>query len=144
MAMKRSGLGCLILCAALQGCVATYAPALGEPTAQVRVVGWGRTQICRAGELNWVPTTEGSKDMVTVPAGRRLTIGSHLSDAGYQVIHYCRPFMSFVPDAGKTYVLNSALEGQGRCVVELVREEPSRDNGLSVETSVGPPDCAKR
>jgi hypothetical protein len=126
---------------ALQGCVATYAPAVNEPLATVRIVGFGRPQLCKDGQFYWAPEAKGIPNAVSVPAGARLMLGAHLVSGGYQVTHYCRPFLSFVPEAGKTYFMNSALDGEGRCVVEVVRDEPASLNGLAVERSVAPAVC---
>jgi hypothetical protein len=128
----------------LQACVATYVPAPGEKLATIRTVGFGRPQLCKDGKFYWAPEAKGVADAISVPAGERLTVGAHLVSEGYQVINYCRPFLSFVPQAGQTYFMNSALDGVGRCVVELVREDPTSLNGLSLERSVSAPSCFKK
>ncbi|MBI5259453.1 MAG: hypothetical protein HY855_23330 [Burkholderiales bacterium] len=134
---------CLVAGALLQGCIATYVPAPDERMTTVRSVGFGRPQLCKDGQFYWAPEAPGVPDAVSVPAGRRVTLGAHMVSAGYQVTHFCRPFLSFVPEVGRSYVMNSALSGNGQCVVELVRAEPSSDTGLAVEPSVGRAECLK-
>jgi hypothetical protein len=143
--MKRPSAAILFVVATctllLQACVATYVPAPDEKLATVRTVGFGRPQLCKDGKFYWAPEAKGVANAISVPAGQRLTVGAHLVSEGYQVMHYCRPFLSFVPQPGQTYFMNSALDGEGRCVVELVREDPTSLNGLSVEGSVSGSSC---
>lgn len=138
---------CLGLVAAvlfLQACVTTYVPLPGEKMATVRTVGFGTTQMCKDGKMYWPPQAAGDSKAVSVPAGQRLTVGAHLVSDGYQVIHYCRPFLSFVPVEGRSYVLNSALTGEGRCFVELVRDDADSRTGVAVESSVAGAACSPR
>lgn len=128
----------------LQGCVATYVPKPDETMVTVRTVGYGRPQLCKNGEFFWAPEATDVSDGVRVPAGQRLTFGSHISYSGYQVIHYCRPFLSFIPKSGQIYVMNSALDGDGKCTIELVREDASSKNGLAIEYSVDRSNCSVR
>jgi len=126
------------------GCVATYAPKPDEKMVAVQSVGNGQPQICKDGQMYWPPPMKDHPGTVYVPAGERLTVGVHQVSDGYQVIHFCRPFLSFVPREGSTYVLNSGLSGDGRCFVELARDEPGAPNGLAPEWSVGRASCVVR
>jgi len=128
----------------LQGCVTTYVPAPNEKLVTVRTVGFGTPQMCKDGQMYWAPQTKDDSHSVTVPAGQRITVGAHIVSDGYQVIHYCRPFLSFVPEEGRSYVMNTALTGEGRCFVELVRQDPERENGLAQEPSVAGASCSAR
>jgi len=128
----------------LQGCVTTYVARPDEPMVTVRAVGNGRPQLCKDGKYYWAAEAKDVKDGISVPAGHRITVGAHLVSDGYQVIHFCRPFLSFEPMAGRTYVMNSALHGDGRCTVELVREDSSSKTGLAIESSVSRPTCSGR
>jgi hypothetical protein len=128
----------------LQGCVATFTPAPTDVMVTVKSVGFGSPQICRDGQMYWPPVVKDVPNAVSVPAGERLTIGAHIVSDGYQVVHYCRPFLSFVPTAGNTYVMNSALSGEGRCGIELVREDLSKSAGIVLEPSVGRAGCSPK
>lgn len=136
--------GAAIGAALLQGCVTTYVARPDEPMVTVRAVGFGRPQLCKDGKYYWAPEVKNVEHAIAVPAGQRITVGAHLVSDGYQVIHYCRPFLSFEPRVGQTYVMNSALSGDGRCGVELVREDLSSSTGLAVEPSVSRPTCFGR
>lgn len=137
--------GVAVLGACLQSCaVTTYVPAPDEHMVTVRAVGIGRPQLCKDGKMYWAPEAKGVPDGVRVPTGQRLTVGAHLVSDGYQVIHYCRPFLSFVPGDGETYIMNSALGGDGKCFVELVREDPTKKSGLAIEPSVSRASCSVR
>ena len=128
--------------ALVQGCVTTYVPRPDEPMVTVRTVGFGQPQLCKDSKVYSAPPAKGLENAVSIPAGGRVTVGANLVSQGYQVMHYCRPFLSFEPKIGQTYFMNSALSGDGRCGVELVREDRSSKTGLVVERSVGPPACS--
>ena len=128
--------------AILQGCVTTYVPRPDEPMVTVRTVGFGQPQLCKDGKFYFAPPAKGIENAVSIPAGGRITVGANLVSSGYQVMHYCRPFLSFEPKVGQTYFMNSALSGDGRCSVELVREDRSSKTGLVVEHSVAQPACS--
>lgn len=128
----------------LQGCVATFTPAPTDVMVTVKSVGFGTPQICKDGQMYWAPHVKDVPNAVSVPAGRRLTIGAHIVSNGYQVVHYCRPFLSFVPTAGNIYLMNSALSGDGRCAIELVREDLSKSAGVTLEPSVDRASCFQK
>lgn len=130
--------------ALLQGCMTTYIPAPDEPMVTVRAVGYGRPQLCKDGQFYWAPEVKDSPGGISVPAGQRITVGAHLVSDGYQVIYYCRPFLSFIPQVGQSYVMNSAMGGEGRCLVELVREDAATRTGLAIEPSVARANCSPR
>lgn len=140
---RLSRLAAIVGVTLLQGCVATFTPAPTDVMVTVKTVGFGSPQICKDGQMYWAPVMKDVPNAVSVPVGGRLTIGAHIVSDGYQVVHYCRPFLSFVPAAGNVYVMNSALSGEGRCVVELVREDLSRTAGLALEPSVDRANCSK-
>ena len=133
-----------ISCLLLQGCLATYVPAPNEKLVTVHAVGFGSPQMCKNGTLySPVVVKEHETLVMRVPAGERLTIGAYLMSDGYQVIHYCKPYLSFVPVEGKTYYMNSAMNSDGRCFIELARADESSLTGILPEWSVGPASCTK-
>jgi hypothetical protein len=136
--------GAALWAALLQGCVTTYVARPDEPMVTVRAVGFGRPQLCKDGKYYWAPEVKNVENGIGVPAGQRITVGAHLVSDGYQVIHFCRPFLSFEPRAGQVYVMNSALSGDGRCGVELVREDLATSSGLALEPSVAGATCSGR
>lgn len=140
--LKPSVVGALI--GMLQGCVATFTPAATDVMVTVKSVGFGTPQICKDGQMYWAPLAKDVPNAVSVPAGARLTIGAHIVSDGYQVVHYCRPFLSFVPTAGNIYLMNSALSGEGRCGIELVREDMLKGAGVALEPSVGRASCSPK
>lgn len=128
----------------LQGCLTTYVPAPSESMVTVRAVGFGSPQMCKDGKYYWPPAVKDAPGNIRIPAGERITVGAHLTSEGYQVTHYCRPFLSFVPKDGQSYVLNSGMNGDGRCFTELVREEAKNSMALAVEPSVDRANCSGR
>lgn len=125
----------------LQGCVTTYVARPDEAMVTVHTIGFGQPQMCKDGKYYWAPKHKSVENAISLPAGERITLGAHLASDGYQVVHYCRPFLSFQPIAGRTYFMNSAMSGDGRCGVELVREDRTSATGLTVEHSVAAPSC---
>jgi hypothetical protein len=125
----------------LQGCAAVYTPAAGEATSTVRNVGFGELRMCRFGKIYQLPQAKGDPKAVIVPAGQRITLSAHLRSDGYQVSYHCVPAVSFAPEDGLLYVANSALSGDGRCGIEVVRDDKASLTGVSIEPSVGPPQC---
>lgn len=83
--------------------------------------------------------------MASVPAGQRITlqylmrVNHRSSAAGF---HYsnCTAGLAFMPVSGAVYYLNSRVL-KAQCSIEIVREDRSRDTGLIVERSAGPPEC---
>lgn len=131
----------LTFTAVLQGCVTTYVAKPDEPMVTVHTIGFGQPQICKDGKFYWVPMHKSVENAISIPAGERVTLGAHMTSVGYQITHYCRPFLSFIPTIGQTYFMNSAMSGDGRCGVELVRADSSSATGLAIEHSVAPPSC---
>lgn len=131
----------LIYAAFLQGCVTTYVARPDEPMVTVHNIGFGEPQLCKDGKYYWAPRHKSVENAISIPAGERITVGAHLISADHKFVHYCRPFLSFRPIAGQTYFMNSAMSGDSRCGVELVREDSTSATGLTVEHSVAPPSC---
>ena len=143
--MKRIlALPALTLCLSLAGCMATYVPAPDEPTATVRVIGAGIPRMCSDGKRFSLPEAPGVPDGVIVPAGHRITLGVDLSSAGYNVIYFCQPFLSFIPYGEHTYVMHGSMVAQGRCAVEVAQENQSGNNGLMLEYTMGRGQCTSR
>ena len=132
---------CAVLLVWLQGCAAVYTPAANEATTTVRNVGFGELRMCRFGKVYQLPQAKDDPKAVIVPAGQRITLNAQLRSEGYQVSYHCVPAVSFVPEERQLYVANSALSGDGRCGIEVVRDDPASLTGVSIEPSVGPPQC---
>lgn len=124
----------------LSACGTPYQPAPGEVLAPVKLVGIGSPRMCKDGKI-YNLTTEGRTETVKVPVGQRIAIGSFMYFDGGYMTYTCNAFLSFVPEAGKSYVSNSGLREQQRCFVELVREDPAKETGVVLEPSVGPAYC---
>lgn len=123
------------------GCgVMPYQPAPNEVLVPIKYVGSGQPLMCKEGKT-YSLTPVGNTNVVQVPVGGRVGLGASLRSDGYNVIHTCHPWLGFVPEANRSYVANAGLFSTGRCFVELVREDTSKDTGVSVEPSVGPPGC---
>jgi hypothetical protein len=132
----------LIGCASLlSGCVTNepYAFAEGEKAASIKFLGMGRISFCRTNQFYSFTPVENS-DLVRVPVGERVSVGSFMHFSGYNVSYSCYPFLSFLPEEGKTYVIDNSIRGS-KCFIEVVREDKSKATGVSLETSVGPRDC---
>lgn len=128
---------------ALAGCttVPVYRPTATEATTPLKVSGWGTITI-RACDQTHKDDRQLDVDPRTlttrIPAGRCLRVNAHRASSGYQVVHYCNVALAFDPMAGTTYVLNSGMVQEGKCFIELVKED------LSTETGVVPEPSARR
>jgi hypothetical protein len=132
---------CMVAATLVTACgVVPYQPTPQDVLVPVKLVGMGSPRMCRDGKF-YSLTTDAAGDTVRVPAGQRITFGTYMYFDGYNVSYSCLPQLSFVPEAGRSYVSNSGLRDQ-RCFVELVREDVSRDTGVAPELSLGAPYCA--
>jgi len=119
----------------------TYRAPSGQPLATVKVMGLGESRVCVDGK--WHAPDLSDLDGVrafNVAANQRITMGTFMSYQGYNVISTCRPAISVIPRASTTLILNSGLDGN-RCFIEAVRENNDVDTGVSLETSLGAPQC---
>lgn len=123
----------------LGGCATPYPFTKEEKTASIKLMNMGKAEFCKSGNFYIMPAVEGTNSAL-VPTGERISIGTFMSFQGYNVIHHCYPFLSFLPKAGDKYVLHNYIR-DNRCFVELVREDSTKATGVSLEPSVGPRDC---
>jgi hypothetical protein len=134
-------LGVVGAAAFLSGCGAMpYQPAPNEVMAPVRFLGLGSPMMCRDGKVYSLNTVDNN-NVVKVPVGQRISFGANVRSEGYNVVYTCGAWLGFVPEAGRSYVANAGLVSNGRCFTELVREDASKDTGVSVEPSVRPSAC---
>lgn len=130
----------------LGGCTVfpIYKPSAGEPTAPLKVSGWGiiTFRYCGQTDKDRQQLDVDSKTLTTrIPAGKRIIVNSYRSSSGYQVVHYCNVRLSFEPVPQNTYVLNSGMVDEGKCFVELVKEDLRTETGLVLEPTVRPGSC---
>ena len=124
------------------GCgVMPFQPAPNEVLAPVRFVGMGSPMMCKEGKV-YSLSAVGNTKVVNVPVGQRIGFGATMRSDGYNVIYTCNAWLGFLPEANRSYVANSGLADSGRCFTELVREDASKDTGVTVEPSVRPLACA--
>ncbi|WOB10506.1 hypothetical protein [Piscinibacter gummiphilus] len=124
------------------GCaVMPYQPAANEPMASVKYFGWGSPRICKGGKM-YSLSSVGNSDVYQVPVGQPIAFGANLQSGGYNVTYFCNPWLGFTPEANRTYVANAGLAAAGRCFIELVREDNSRETGVAVEPTLArAPSC---
>lgn len=118
------------------------------PAQQATVIffGHGTPSSCSptAGSSLQVESSDGYR-MASVPAGQRITLQYHMrvnhsaSAAGFRYSN-CTAGLAFTPISGAVYYLNSRVV-KAQCSIEIVREDKSRETGLIVERSAGPPEC---
>lgn len=133
----------LLLALPLAACsvLPTYTPAGDKPSITVKVLGMGKPQVCVGNQLHSVNVTHvDGYPTFKVAAGERITLRTFMHYQGYNVSSHCHPAISVVPKAGSTLLLNSGLDGNA-CFIEAVREDNSVETGVSLETSLGAPQC---
>lgn len=129
------------LAAVLAGCaLPPYAPAAGEQTAQVTLFPGGDAWMCAGGQRYSLRMTDSAAPGVPVPAGRRITLGTHLAYQGNNSIASCQPAVSVAAAPGSTLVLYAGV-GAGRCFIEVVRADATTETGVAVEPTAGAPSC---
>ncbi|WP_398497543.1 hypothetical protein [Variovorax sp.] len=147
LSLTRIALLPLAVSLALSGCTAfpVYQPAANEPTVPLKVSGWGiitfKYCVIESDKSRQQLSIDDKTLTTSVPAGKPIMLNAYRASSGYQVVHYCNARLNFTPKAGNTYVLNSGMVGEGKCFVELVREDLSTDTGLVPEPSVEPGSC---
>jgi len=119
-----------------------YVFAPGEVSATVRVIDGGDISVCKDGTMYSV-TPPPKSQLVSIPASERIAVGRLLVYQAGNMSYSCYPMLSFTPRPSGAYALDAVVVG-GRCVVELVREDPLSATGVSLELSVGPRDCFAR
>ena len=124
----------------LTGCaVPVYVPAANEVLAPVKMYGLGAPIICVNGK-SYSPPASKMADAIAVPTGSRVSLVKKMVFDGGNVTSICQAQLSFMPKAGNVYVSNAGLIDR-QCFIELVREDPSKETGVSIEPSVGPSLC---
>lgn len=126
---------------AMTGCTVfpIYQPAANEVTTPLKVSGWGiiTFRLCTQLDKDRRQLDIDPKTLTTrIPVGQCLMVNAYRSASGYQVVHYCNAKLAFDPLPGTTYVVNSGMVDQGKCFIELVKEDLSTDTGLVLEPSV--------
>jgi len=117
----------------------TYEPKAADAT--ISFVGMGRPSFCsRAGQFDLDVIEADGYRTAKVPTGSRITIWNFMSFDGYNVVSSCSPTLAFTPVSGKSYILNAGL-ADGKCFIELVREDKSRPTGVALEPSLAQPGC---
>jgi hypothetical protein len=129
-------LGAAVMLGWVTGCaVIPYQPAANEVMVPVKYLGAGSPRMCKDGKMYSLPSANYS-DTYQVPAGQLISLGATLQSSGYNVNYYCSPWLAFKPEANRSYVANAGLSSQGRCFIEVVREDNTRDTGVALEPSV--------
>lgn len=128
---------------ALTGCsfLPLYTPAPGDKTATVAMFTFGTPSICYNGQ-RYKLNVEGSGTQRTavIPANTRVSISTYMSYQGYNVISSCYPGLSMVPRADTRLVLYNGLH-EGKCFIEAVREDHTRETGVAIEPTLSGPKC---
>jgi hypothetical protein len=145
-----------ILCVTLIGCALPYEHPANEPYARVRFVGDGQAWMSKDGKtytlnndssINGAGFLQGSATgalmqqpanapFTKLPVNQRINLGTNISVSTGYVHHWCRPGLSFIPQANRVYFLNAAMVGHGKCAIELLLEDPTKDVGVTWEYSV--------
>ncbi|MEO8152312.1 MAG: hypothetical protein ABI605_04515 [Rhizobacter sp.] len=134
-------LGAGVVLSLASGCgVMPYQSAPNEVLAPVRFLGMGSPVMCKEGKV-YSLSAVGHTNVVNVPVGQRIAFGASLRSDGYNVTYSCTAWLGFLPEANRSYVANSGLAASGRCFTELVREDASKETGVTVEPSVRPMAC---
>ncbi len=129
-----------MLALSLVGCVVQpYKVGPAEPYASIRVVDRDRLDFCLNGSVHKLEKEEGS-DFLKVPVGTRIDLAADLYFATYGASYSCKPALSFFPEAGEVYIVESNVITD-HCFIELVRESVDTDTGITFEKSIEDSAC---
>jgi hypothetical protein len=131
----------ILAAAVLPACMLPVHPSAPNDVT-VRSVGLvGHTRMCTSGVDYRVPEQlEDGFRSSRLPAGKQLTVSRVMSFQGYNVTSTCTPALAFTPAEGKQYVINAGLV-DGKCFIELVREDANTESGVAFEDSLAQPSC---
>ncbi|MFZ6734951.1 hypothetical protein ACO0LG_23730 [Undibacterium sp. Ji42W] len=128
-------LAALVLCAC--NTLPTYTPGADTKMVPIRVMSGGTYSLCQKGKRFSLPLKMEANDVghIYVPAGDVIGLSVYSSQPGYNKITYCTVGLNFKPMENHAYVMNSGLY-ESKCFTELVRQDSSKDTGVSVDSSV--------
>lgn len=117
-----------------------YQPGSSEKAARVRLMGMGELSMCRAHLKYRLPVHEDGQGRrwTYLPVGERIELSSYSLVAEGAGAAYCTARASIIPSEGVTLIVNSTTPAFNSCGLEIVREDESRETGLSVEPSLQP------
>ncbi len=115
----------------------TYQPGNGEAMVTVRALGPGAYSMCKNGVRYQLPFERDSAghDFLRVPVGERIGLSAFLFYSGYQRNISCSVGLSFIPQAGETYIANEGYRA-AQCFIELVRQDDTRETGVVEDKTV--------
>lgn len=123
-------------CAGLQ----PHPPAASDVTVHFVGLGGSSAFCTPEGRFSTQEFQDNGFRAIKLPAGKRITLSRHMSFAGYNVISNCAPAVGFTPMEGKHYVVNAGLV-DGKCFIEMVREDANVETGVVFDTTVERPTC---
>ena len=131
-----------LLLAACATPIPKYQPTPEEKVTSVKLFGWGEPYMCRTGKLYALPVQEeNGTRRTTLPTGARVGLVNFITVHGYQVISRCTARISVIPRDGINLIVNGVLPEAGKCALDVVREDDSKETGVSMEPSLGAPAC---
>ncbi|MCX7032406.1 MAG: hypothetical protein NT046_00310 [Arenimonas sp.] len=127
--------------ALLTGCLSTYKPAEGGPTARIKPVGYPATAtICIDDEASRLSSDRSG--FASIPAGQEVRLGAQYQESTGAVSFTCIPVAKFVPEEGASYIQKFQQKGRA-CSVEIYREANGAEE-LVAESSPDSFGCAAR
>jgi hypothetical protein len=128
----------------LAGCAAhdPYMFSKDEKQASLKLLSAGGVSMCKTGKLYKLAMPDGAQ-AAPIPVGGRVDFVSSMFFGDGHYSYTCFPAISFVPKESETYVLHGLVRN-GRCFLEIVREDQSKETGLAFEPSIGPRTCYTR
>lgn len=140
-ASLRATVAALAAAAALSGCAGlplyTFKP--GEPSAEVNLTGIPSPSFCVAGTA-YRFAADKKTQRAPIPVGQRVAVRSFVYLSGYQQYWTCNAGMSFIPEAGRGYLVNLEMRNQA-CRLEVYREGAANRIGLDLEPTFNRPSC---
>lgn len=129
-----------LLTLTLLGCGSPpYKFAADEKSASLKLLHGNQITMCRDNKLYSLKARDNS-NTVKVPVGKRVSVGTYMSYSGYNMTYSCMPFLSFLPEEDAKYISDSNVVNNN-CYIDLVKENPNSNTGVSFEGSLSKRDC---
>lgn len=114
----------------------TFSPDANTMMAPVRVMNEGKYVLCQNGKRFNLPLKEEANNVssVQVPVGEVIGLAVYTEQSTVFSVSYCTSGVNFKPVENQAYVMNNGFF-ENKCFAELVKQDKSKDTGVSLEPS---------
>lgn len=137
--IKIVGLLSFLLLALSCSTLTPYKFTKNEKSAYVNNLGGDHVRMCDSGKLYSLQKDKES-GKYKIPANKRINLGVGVYQKIANTIYSCMPYLSLIPEEGKTYITDLYIINKS-CHVNLVKENIEAENGIELESTVSKGKC---